>query len=79
MSLPDIYRQGGSKVQDVPAWLAALAQVALDEAEGYTSLRYIRIDTPPEELRVDASDPERAVRVHWMHNPDFVPTAPEAA
>jgi hypothetical protein len=79
MSLPEIYRQGGGKVETPPAWLAAAAEEALEVQRVNTSHPYIKIDTPPEELRVDATDPERAVRVHWMWNPDFQPTPPEAA
>lgn len=79
MSLPDIYRQGGGLVETPPQWLIEAAEAAYAAQAAFSDRQYIRIDTPADQLRVDPSDPERAVRVHWMPNPNYIPPEPEAA
>lgn len=70
--MSDIYRMGGGKVAEPPQWLSDVAAEQL-AAQRSSRRKYIKIETPQEQLAVISSDPERAVRVFWMHNPDYVP------
>ena len=73
MDLPDIYRQGGGRVESPPAWLVEAAEAAYAAQAAFSDRQYIRIDTPADQLRVDPSDPARAVRVFYCLNPNWVP------
>lgn len=77
--IPDIYRMGGGKVQQPPNWLLQAAAWELEIQRTDPFRQYIKIETPADVLRIDPADPEASVRVHWMHNPGYIPPDPEVA